>query len=283
MLYGMQPSLRITGALGRLLLPAHERRRLGALRYHDEGHGYDAFGLHPSWLATMTALVRPAYERYFRVRSVGAEVLPAAGPAILAANHSGVLPIDGVMLFHDVLRHSHPPRVPRPIADTFVPALPFISTLFSRCGMVGGSRGNVDALLERGELLMIFPEGVPGIGKPLRERYRLRPFRVGHAELAIRHRAPVIPVGIIGAEEQLPLTLRLPVHAFGAPYLPLSLLPPLPVRYHIYYGTPIHLHEEHGPEDADDPRITGAAARRVQAAVQALLDRGLAERRGVFS
>ena len=86
----------------------------------------------------------------------------------------------------------------------FVPALPFIGTIFARGGMVGGSRGNVRALLEAGELLMIFPEGTPGIIKPFHKRYQLQKFRVGHAELAIRHQVPVIPVGIVGAEEQLP-------------------------------------------------------------------------------
>lgn len=280
----MQRSLRLLDGLGRLLLRPEERRRLRAMRYHDAGHGYDAFGLHPAWIAAVSGLARPLYERWFRVRAHGAEHLPADGPAILAANHSGVLPFDGMMLHMDVLRRTHPPRAARPVADVFVPALPFVSTLFARCGMVGGSRGNVHALLEQGELLMIFPEGVPGISKPFRERYRLRPFRVGHAELAIRHRAPVIPVAIIGAEEQLPLVLTLPLRPFGAPYLPLSLLPvPLPVRYHIYYGAPLHLSEGRVPEDADDPAITAAAAARVQAAVQELIDRGLRDRKGVFA
>ena len=110
----------------------------------------------------------------------------------MAANHSGNVPLDGMMLWNDVLRHTRPPRVVRGIADHFVPALPFIGTIFARGGMVGGSRGNVRALLEAGELLMIFPEGTPGIIKPFHKRYQSKKFRVGHAELAIRHQVPVI-------------------------------------------------------------------------------------------
>ena len=111
--------------------------------------------------------------RIFRVISKGAENIPEFGSAILAANHSGNIPIDAMMLWNDVLRQTEPPRVARGIADHFVPALPFIGTLFARAGMVGGSAGNVRSLLDKGELLMIFPEGVPGIIKPWEERYQL--------------------------------------------------------------------------------------------------------------
>ena len=112
----------------------------------------------------------------------------------------------------------------------------------------------------------------------------MQPFRVGHAELALRHRVPVIPVGVVGAEEALIQVAKIEgVHPFGAPYLPITLTPlPLPTRIHVRYGAPIHLHEGL-PEDAhEDPQVLHAAAARVRDAVQALLDDGLAEREGVF-
>ncbi len=253
------------------------------LRFDDAGHGYDAFGLSPRWVAATLHLLRPVYESYFRVSSHGIENVPADGPAILAPNHSGVIPIDALMLWTDVVRRTDPPRVPRAVSDHFVPLLPFVSLLFSRCGVVGGSRGNLHHLLERGELMMIFPEGTRGVGKPFSQRYQLQEWRVGHTEMAIRHRAPVVPVAIIGAEEQFPLEVRLPVHLFGAPYLPVGPVPfPLPVHYHIHYGPPIALHDGHPPEDADDPAITAAAAAQVKAAVQSLIETGLAQRKGWF-
>jgi 1-acyl-sn-glycerol-3-phosphate acyltransferase len=142
----------------------------------------------------------------------------------------------------------------------------------------------VRKLLEAGNLMMIFPEGVPGIGKNFKDRYRLQPFRVGHAELAIRHRVPVVPVGIVGAEEQLPQIARIEgVSLFGVPYLPITLSPvPLPVRYHLRYGEPISLHKDYRRNQADDPEVVEEAARRVQVAVQSLVDQGLREREGVF-
>jgi 1-acyl-sn-glycerol-3-phosphate acyltransferase len=274
---------QLAAALARTLTPARDLRRLRALAYADAGHGYDAFGLHPAWVALGLDLTRPAYRAWFRVQSYGSEHIPREGAAILVANHAGILPFDGMMLWTDVLRRTNPPRVSRAVADYFVPRLPLVSTLFARVGSVSGSRSNVSALLDRGELLMIFPEGVGGVGKPYRERYRLQHWHVGHAEMAIRHRAPVIPVAIVGAEEQFPLTVRLPLHAFGAPYLPLSALPlPLPVRYRIHYGAPLNLHTEWQPAQADEPAVLSAAAERVRYAVQALLDQARASRRGVF-
>ncbi len=254
------------------------------ISFHDAGHCLDEFGLDPRWVSVTERVVSPLYDRWFRVSSYDSHHVPTEGAAILAANHSGTLPFDGAMLYMDLLRNLVPPRVVRPLADHFVRSLPFIGNFFARVGVVGGSRGNVRQLLERGELLMVFPEGTPGIGKPFRERYVLTDWRVGHAELAIRHGVPVVPVAIVGAEEQMPTLAKLPVHAFGAPYLPVPAVPlPLPVHYHIYYGEPLLFGPQLDPAQADDPSVVDAAAAAVKAAVERLIARGLAERPGVFA
>ena len=267
--------LRAAAHLGR-----GELRRLRGVQVVDAGHGYDVFGMHPDWVAVAVWASRFGHDHWFRVTAHGAENLPARGRAILAANHGGIMPIDAAMLYADVLAHTDPARAPRAIADHFISALPFVSTLLARVGAVAGTRGNVERLLEAEELLMIFPEGVAGMAKPRRKHYQLSAWRVGHAELALRHRAPVIPVAIIGAEEQWPLLARLDgLHPVGAPFvvLPATLLP-LPVRMHIHYGAPLHLEG-----DADDPRQVAAAAQRVRGEVQRLLDHGLATRHGIFT
>lgn len=265
-------------------LPAEEIARLKGLRYADAGHGYDPFGLHPDFVAFGEAITRLAYERYFRVKSEGHAHIPASGPAVLAANHSGAIPIDSAMIWTDVVRHTDPPRVPRPVADHFVPMMPVVGTIFARGGMVGGSRGNAHTLLERGDLLLIHPEGVPGVSKAFRDRYKLQEWRVGHVELAIRHHCPVIPVAVVGAEEQMPQVGRIPISLFGAPFIPVTLPPfPLPTRYYIDYGPPIPVHEDFRPEEADDPAVLREASARVKAAVQAMIDARLATRPGVFA
>ena len=188
------------------------------------------------------------------------------------------------MLCLDVLFRSQPLRIPRPVVDRFVPLLPFVSTSMARLGAVSGTRANVRRLLERGELLAIWPEGVGGVARSFRQRYRLQDWRVGHAELAIRHRAPVVPVAIVGAEEGWPVLARLRAfHLFGAPCLPIpAVLFSLPTHYQIHYGAPISLHRGLPCDAADDPAVLAQAAARVRGAVRELIHRALTRRRGVF-
>lgn len=247
----------------------------------DAGHAYDPFGAHPDWVVLGHAMTARLYDTWFRVRSSGHENVPARGPVILVANHSGGLPYDGAMIWTDVLRHTCPPRVVRPVGDYFIVRMPFVGEFMTRTGVVSGSAGNARALLERGEALLIFPEGVEGITRPFRQRYQLSTWSVGHVELAIRHRAPIVPIGVVGAEEQAPVLGRIPFPLFGIGYLPVMPPIPLPVRYHLNYGEPIdfgHL----DPSDADRPEVLEENAERVRSAVEELIAKGRAERRGWF-
>ena len=275
---------RFARHVGQAFLRAADRQRIERLAIRDAGHGYDALGLQPDWVALGLVGARWFYDSYFRVTSSGHEHLPASGAAILAANHSGMLPIDAAMLHVDVLLRSDPPRIARPVVDVFVPKLPFVSVFFSRVGAINGDRATVRSLLEAGDMVAIFPEGTPGIGKHFRDRYQLQTWRVGHAELAMRHGVPIIPVGIVGAEEQWLQVARIAsLHPFGAPFLPVPAVPlPLPVHYRIYYGAPVQVGARYRSEQADDPVLVDELALEVKARVQALLHRGLRERHGVF-
>jgi 1-acyl-sn-glycerol-3-phosphate acyltransferase len=256
---------------------------MGAPSFHDAGYGYDLFGYHPPSLARAAQLAAPLYDRYFRVDSRGSESIPSEGPAILVANHGGVLPVDAAMLCLDVIRHSRPPRTPRPIVAHFVPSLPFVSMWFARLGAVNGTRANVQALLEAGELVVIWPEGVSGPAKPFRERYRIQRWCQGFAELALRHRAPVVPVAVIGAEESWPLLGKLARHWFGAPYVPIAASPvPLPAHYHIRYGELQRLDALPASADLDDPDVIGNAATRIQVELERLICDARSARKGVF-
>jgi 1-acyl-sn-glycerol-3-phosphate acyltransferase len=249
----------------------------------DAGHGYDVFGYDPRARRWALDHLRWISDHYFRVRSSGADQIPRSGPAILVANHGGALPIDAALISADVDRAVG--RVVRPIADRFIPSLPLISTWFARIGAVVGTHANVARLLERGALIAIFPEGAQGIAKPARERYQLKEWRVGHAELALRHRAPVLPVAVLGAEEAWPVLGRITrLQRFGIPFLPVPAVPvPLPLRHVIFYGAPIALHAGLPDDAADQPALVAQAAARVRAALAHLLDDARAARAGRFA
>lgn len=268
-----------------LVVPEEELERVDHMVFRDMGHGFDPLGLSRDGVAVGLLISHWLYHRWFRVTSHGIEHIPAEGPVVVAANHSGTIPLDGMMICGDILRKSGSHRVPRAVVDYFVQRMPFISTLFTRAGAIGGARGNFHQLLSHGELVVVFPEGTQGIGKPFSERYKLQRWTEGHAELAIRHGAPVVPVAVIGAEEQMPQLARLDwVHAFGSPFLPIPGTPmPLPVHYHIWYGEPIPVHEMWPPEAAQDPDAVHAASLLVRDAVEALIAKGLLDRAGVFA
>ncbi len=248
------------------------------MKTYNAGHGYDELGLSPEAIEKVRPALRFLHERYFRVESSGLENLPKSGGFILVANHSGTVPIDGAMIVADVLLRAD--RLVRPIADRFLPLLPFFGTWLARLGAAVGSRRNVELLLSRDEPILIFPEGTTGISKPWSSRYRLQAWRVGHAELAIRYRVPIIPVAVIGAEEQMPQIGRLLMKPLGAPYIPVPATPiPLPVKYRLFYGEPIDMSEH----DADDTRSIREAAEKTHERLELLMQDGLRRRKGIFA
>lgn len=281
----LAPRLPDPGALLRGLVPVEEHARAMEMELRDNGHGFDRLGMSREGVSTGLALTRALDRWWFRVSGYGRQGIPGEGPVIIAANHSGTLPLDGMMIWSDLVRRASGGRVPRVVLDHFVGELPFVSTVFTRAGAIGGARGNVHEVLSHDGLLIVFPEGTRGIGKPFSERYKLQQWSDGHAELAIRHQAAIVPCAVIGAEEQMPQVARLDaVRLFGAPYIPIpATLVPLPVHYHIWYGTPIDVAGRYPREAARHPGRVSELALEVRDAVAALIEEGLAARTGVFS
>jgi 1-acyl-sn-glycerol-3-phosphate acyltransferase len=261
------------------------RRVLAALGHLVEGEGpYDRFGFSPDATRAAFPLFLALYRAWFRVKSEGHAHLPGEGPAILAANHGGLLPFDGAMTVVDIALHSDPPRLARAIVDRWAGELPWVNVFYARVGQVIGTRENFSDLLDAGQLVLVFPEGIEGIRKTVAQRYRLQGFRVGFVEQALRARAPIVPTAIVGSDDQTPILydvkplarwLGLPVAPITPtfPWLgPLGLLP-YPVSYRIVYGEPLCFHERFGPEGAEDARLVRYLANQVRRSVQLLVDK----------
>jgi 1-acyl-sn-glycerol-3-phosphate acyltransferase len=204
------------------------------------GEQLDIYGRDARLSEAVAPLVDFLYSRWFRVEVEGAANVPAGG-ALLVANHAGALPLDGPML-HEALRRERPdlPEA-RWLAEDQVFYAPLLGTLFNRLGAVRASPDSAVRLLGEGRPVLVFPEGIQGIGKPFRERYRLQRFgRGGFVKLALRTRRPILPVAIMGAEETLPLLGKLPGGLLGVPYVPVTPLPlPLPAKWRIRVGEPV--------------------------------------------
>ncbi len=259
------------------------RARIEKLTPPRNEYGGDPYGLDIDFALAAVAPFVWLYRRYFRVELHGVERVPADGRVLLVANHSGQLPFDAAMIAVGLLVEKDPPRFARALVERWVPTLPFVSSFFARIGQVVGTPENARRLLAAGEAILVFPEGVRGLNKPFRERYRLRRFSAGFLRLALEAGAPIVPIGVVGAEEQSPAIAEIAPLArlLGLPAFPITatLVPfPLPTRYHVHFGEPLRFA---GSPDDDEAEIERRVA-EVQAAVQALLDQGLAARRGVF-
>jgi 1-acyl-sn-glycerol-3-phosphate acyltransferase len=244
------------------------------------GEQLDVYGRDARLSEAVAPLVDFLYSRWFRVEVEGAAHVPAGG-ALLVANHAGALPLDGPML-HEALGRERPDLPDsRWLAEDQVFYAPLLGTLFNRLGAVRASPDSATRLLGEGRPVLIFPEGIQGIGKPFRDRYRLQRFgRGGFVKLALRTRRPILPVAIMGAEETLPLLGKLPGGLLGVPYVPVTPLPlPLPAKWRIRIGEPIEVPP--GAKETD-LSVVESLVEATRSTIEQMLRELLDARGGVF-
>jgi len=250
--------------------------------------GEDPFGLDPTLRQRMLPAVRFLHDKYWRVEVSGAHNLPTGGPALLLANHSGAIPFDGAMIVTAV--ELHRARTLRFLYDRFVENMGPVATFYRKAGGAVASRENALALLRLGELVLLFPEGVPGVAKTFADRYRLRQFSSGFVRLALALDVPVVPVAVVGAEEIYPVVGRAESvgRMLGVPYVPLTpFFPllgllgtiPLPTKWFIRFGKPLRLSVPDGEARTQRARAEAAKVRRK---VQAMVTRLRRRRQSIF-
>ena len=251
----------------------------------------DDFGRDPKATARWEPFFEFLYSKWFRVSTSGVENVPSTGRALLIANHSGTLPYDSAMVMHAV-RRDHPARRDvRPLIEDAVFHLPFLGPMMNRVGGVRACPENAERLLAKNELVAVFPEGVKGMSKLWRDRYRLQRFgRGGFVKLALRTRAPIIPVAVVGAEEAMPMLAKITWFAGSVdiPWVPVTPtfpalgpigLMPLPSKWMVRFGKPVDVAAEYGPEAADDRLLVNRLADQIRATIQDMVD-DLRARRG---
>ncbi len=251
-------------------------------------YDYDPWGYSPK---TMKRFILPAaflYRYYFRCRTTGLENLPE-GRMLLIGNHAGQMAFDGLMVTAACILEAQPPRLVRGMGEYWLGTLPYLSVLLDRTGSAVGTRQTCIDLLRHGECVMAFPEGVRGMNKMYADAYKLMEFGLGFMRLALETDTPIVPVSIVGSEEQNPglADLKGVASLLGMPSFPVTLtfpllgplgMLPLPVRYHIEFGKPLRF--EGNAEDEDD--VIEAKVEQVKAAISEQLARGRAARQSIF-
>lgn len=253
----------------------------------------DDFGYSLETFARSEPIFSFLYEEYFKVKVNGIENIPGEGGAILVGNHSGLLPLDGGMITMAMcFSHPSPRRIRYLVTDWFF-SVPGIGKWIRETGQVRATLDNAQKLLERQELVGIYPEGIRGVGKIWPERYRMINFHPGFVQLAISSQTRIIPVATVGGDEIYPnfanvkplaRLLKMPFWptTLAFPWLPFPLMfLPLPVRWLINIHKPIDLGLP--AEKAADRKLVLKIAREIQYDLQRDLNALLRERKSLFT
>jgi len=251
-------------------------------------YGYDAWGFHPDTARRAMLVTALLYRYWFRVETQGIANIPP-GRVLLIGNHAGQIALDAAMISCACLLEAEPPRVIRGMGEYWLPTVPWVNELMVRTGSVVGTRKNCIDLLENEEVVIAFPEGIRGMNKLIWERYQLQEFGQGFMRLALETHTPIVPIAVVGSEEQAPAiaNVRSLARLLRLPAFPVTLtwpllgplgLVPLPVKYRITFGEPMTF--EGNPSDEDE--VIGEKVEQVKASIATMLARGLAARRSLF-
>ncbi|GHH37087.1 lysophospholipid acyltransferase family protein [Lentzea cavernae] len=237
--------------------------------------------------------LKPLYEKWFRVETIGMNNIPPAGGALIVANHSGTVPLDALMTSFGIASEHPAHRHMRMLGADLVFRTPVLGALARKSGQTLACNPDAERLMSSGELVGVWPEGFKGIGKPYKDRYKLQRFgRGGFVSAALKTGAPIIPCSIVGAEEIYPMIgdIKALARLLGFPYFPVTpffplLGPlgaiPLPSKWYIEFGEPIRT-DVFGENAADDPMLVFNLTDQVRETIQQTLYRLLTQRRNVF-
>ena len=247
----------------------------------------------------LVGVVERVLKPYFRATVRGAERIPP-GAGLYVANHSSGLITPDTFLFGAAVYRAHGlDAVPYGLGHEVAISFPGVHDVIVPLGAVRASHENAHRLFARGSKVLVYPGGDYDDMRPYRHRNRVVfGGRTGYMRLALREGVPIIPVvtegahstfyviddgrwlaKLIGAERHLrikvwPITLCLP---WGLVVGPQLFYFPWRARITTEVLKPISF-ERTGEEAAADDAYVRACADRVEGAMQAALDRLVAER-----
>ncbi len=270
------------------------RRKYHELSLKVRSEEVDAFGYDPIFDEFLRPLFDFLFFKYWRVSTFGMDKVPDSGSCLFVANHSGTLPYDATML-KSALFYDHPKsRELRFMVEDFLYHFPFLGALMNRFGGVRASQENAEQLLRLQMPVVVFPEGVKGLGKLYKDRYQLARFgRGGFIKLCIRTQTKLIPTAFVGPEEIHPMMAKDTTfaHLAGIPYIPITPtfpwlgpigLIPLPSKWSIHILDCLDF-SQYDPDQEHDRVLVAHLSHQVRDQIQDCLNQQIKNRASVWS
>ncbi|WP_020530580.1 hypothetical protein [Flexithrix dorotheae] len=197
---------------------------------------------------------------YFRAQFIGFDELPERNnpdfPLIFASNHSGMaFPWDGIIFLSGLFDkwdylHNAPRPLTAPMLSQSTLMNPFlIRNLWKRVGSIDATTLNFETLMQYSDYnLMIYPEGVPGIGKGFNNKYKLQRLSTSMVRMSLKYKTDIILISSVNGEYINPghysnNWVNRIIQKIGIPFLPLGWLTLILLLqpWLFYYGLPAKL------------------------------------------
>jgi 1-acyl-sn-glycerol-3-phosphate acyltransferase len=255
---------------------------------------------------TLLALQQPLYDLlkkyYFRVEVEGWERVPDRTSLVIGVHSGGALTMDAWTLVNAWHVHFEGKRHLHGTAHDVLMAAPGLGDYFRAVGVIAANRTSVGTALAQGQDVVVWPGGeVDAMRSWWKRDVATLGGRKGFVKQAIRSGVPIVPVATVGGHDTvfvlsegkwlanalnkltgLKSTLRganLPIIA-GLPFpIAVEVLPahvPLPAKIRTELLDPIEVDDD--PERVDDDAYVQNIYDRVEAAIQAGMDRLAAKR-----
>lgn len=211
-----------------------------AERIKENHHIFDEFFDMDYVMSLETQLFDLVNNHYFRAKFIGFEEYPKRNnpkrPLIFASNHSGMAFPWDAMIFgagllklnnYDLRRSvrglSHPMLSQTTLMNPFL-----VENFWKRVGGIDATTLNFETMMHYNESnLLIYPEGVPGIGKGFNNKYQLQRFATSFVRMSLKYQTDIIPVLTVNGEYINPYSYKITAvnhftQKLGIPFLPLS-------------------------------------------------------------
>lgn len=262
---------------------------------------FDGTGLDrrdPAYIRELMPVMELLHRYWFRATTTGLEHLPRDGPALVVGNHSGgIMTPDTAITLHAWMTALGADTPMYGLVHPAIFRIPYLNVHTMKIGGIRAHPRQAMEALDAGAVVLVYPGGGDEVYRSFARRNEVDLMgRTGFIKLAMRYRAPIIPLVAAGGHETLivlhdgeGLAKRLRLHERGVTRLPVSLswpwgivvgFPynvPFPARIDVRVGPPIEL-DDIDPADMRDRRVVRECYERIEGRMQEMLDELVAAR-----